>query len=238
MSQSHDRALIYGDPVNPALPPTGFTLNKSQAALVVVDPQNDFLSPDGVTWPLVGESITENHTVPHLLELFKAAKAANITVAVSPHYYYPTDHAWEFGGPLEKLMHQIGMFGRKGALTLEGFDGSGADFYAELKPLILDGKTVIASPHKVYGPETSDLILQLRKRGVSQIILAGMAANLCIESHLREFVEQGFEVAVVKDATAAPRAPEGDGYLAALINFRFIAHALWTTKQAISELTK
>lgn len=238
MSQSHDRALIYGDPVNPALPPTGFTLNKSQAALVVVDPQNDFLSPDGVTWPFVGESITENHTVPHLLELFKAAKAANITVAVSPHYYYPTDHAWEFGGPLEKLMHQIGMFGRKGALTLEGFDGSGADFYAELKPLILDGKTVIASPHKVYGPESSDLILQLRKRGVSQIILAGMAANLCIESHLREFVEQGFEVAVVKDATAAPRAPEGDGYLAALINFRFIAHALWTTKLAVSELTK
>jgi nicotinamidase-related amidase len=238
MSQSHDRALIYGDPVNPALPPTGFTLNKSQAALVVVDPQNDFLSPDGVTWPFVGESITENRTVPHLLELFKAAKAADITVAVSPHYYYPTDHAWEFGGPLEKLMHQIGMFGRKGALTLEGFDGSGADFYAELKPLILDGKTVIASPHKVYGPETSDLILQLRKRGVSQIILSGMAANLCIESHLREFVEQGFEVAVVKDATAAPRAPEGDGYLAALINFRFIAHALWTTKLAVSELTK
>ncbi len=157
-------------------------------------------------------------------------------MAISPHYYYPTDHAWAFGGPLEKLMHQIGMFGRTGSLTLEGFEGSGADFYADLKPFILDGKTIIASPHKVFGPESSDLILQLRKRGVSQIILAGMAANLCIESHLREFVEQGFEVAVVKDATAAPLTPEGDGYLAALINFRFIAHALWTTEKTVAEL--
>jgi nicotinamidase-related amidase len=229
---------LYADPINPGLPPTGFKLNKSQAALVVVDPQNDFLSPEGVTWPFVGDSITENGTVPHLFELFKAAKAADIVVAISPHYYYPADHAWKFAGPLEKLMHQIGMFDRKGALSLDGFEGSGADFYEELKPFILDSKTIIASPHKVYGPETSDLTLQLRKRGVSQIILAGMAANLCIESHLREFVEQGFEVAVVKDATAAPRAPEGDGYLAAIINFRFIAHALWTTDQAVSELTK
>ena len=81
------------------------------------------------------------------------------------------------------------------------------------------------------------IFLQLRKRGVSQIILAGMAANLCIEARLREFIEPGFEVAVVKDATAGPPAPEGDGYLAALINFRFLAHALWTTNQAMSELT-
>jgi nicotinamidase-related amidase len=238
MNQTNDRSSLYADPVNPALPATGFKLKKSEAALVVVDPQNDFLSPKGVTWPFVGECITENNTVPHLYELFQAAKAVGITVAVSPHYYYPADHDSQFGGPLEKLMHQIGMFGRKGALTLEGFEGSGADFYAELKPFILDGKTIVASPHKVYGPETNDLILQLRKRGVSQVILAGMAANLCIEGHLRELVEQGFEVVVVKDATAAPRAPEGDGYLAALINFRFIAHALWTTEKTLSELSK
>lgn len=238
MNPDKDRSTLYADPINPVLPSTGFALDKSKTALVVVDPQNDFLSPDGVTWPFVGESITENKTVSHLHELFKAAKTSGITVAISPHYYYPTDHAWDFGGPLEKLMHEIGMFSRRGSLTLDGFDGSGADFFAELKQFILDGKTIIASPHKIYGPETSDLILQLRKRGVSQIVLAGMAANLCIESHLREFVEQGFEVAVVKDATAGPRVPEGDGYLAALINFRFIAHALWTTEQAVSELAK
>ena len=60
----------------------------------------------------------------------------------------------------------------------------------------------MASPHKVYGPESNDLVLQLRKRGIDKVILAGMSANLCVEAHLRELTEQGFEVAVVKDATA------------------------------------
>ena len=49
-------------------------------------------------------------------------------------------------------------------------------------------------------------------------------------------LEQGFEVAVVKDATAAAQVPEGDGYQAALTNFRFLASALWTTEQAVEAM--
>jgi nicotinamidase-related amidase len=228
----------YADTAESALPQTGFMLDRSKSALVVIDPQNDFLSPTGVSWPVFGQSITENNTVQNVGRLFKTAKEAGITVAVSPHYYYPHDHEWHFGGPLEKVMHSLRMFDRKGPTTLEGFDRSGADFLEEYKPYILDGKTIIASPHKVYGPETNDLALQLRKKGVSQIILAGMAANLCIESHLRELIEQGFEVVVVRDATAGPRLPDGDGYLAALINYRYIANALWTTEQTVKELAR
>jgi nicotinamidase-related amidase len=227
----------YAEPENPVLPKSDMKLDLKRTALVVIDPQVDFLSPEGVTWPFFGESITENNTVDNLYQLFVSAKAANLLVAISPHYYYPVDHKWDFGGGLEKLMHNIGMFDRKGPYTLDGFENSGADFLPRLKPFILDGQTIIASPHKVYGPETNDLMLQLRKRGISQIILAGMAANLCVESHLREFLEQGFEVAVVKDATAGPRAPEGDGYLAALINYRFLANALWTTAQTVEKLS-
>jgi len=226
----------YEDPENPALPNPGLKLDLSRAALVVIDPQIDFLSTEGVTWPFVGDSVTENGVVGHLGQLFEAAKKAGITVAVSPHYYYPCDHEWEHGGPLEKMMHDIGMFDRASPLSLEGFDNSGADFMPQYKPFILDGKTIICSPHKVYGPQTNDLTLQLRKKGVSQVILAGMAANLCVESHLRDLVEQGFEVIVVRDATAGPRVPEGDGYLAALINYRFIANALWTTEEVIAQL--
>lgn len=226
------------DPIEPVLPVTSFQFDIARAALVVVDPQIDFLSRDGVSWPLFGASITENKTVSNIGQLFAAAKAAGIVVAVSPHYYYPCDHAWRFGGPLEKAMHNIKMFDRRGSLTLDAFEGSGADFLSDYKKYILDGKTIVASPHKVYGPETNDLALQLRKHGASQIILAGMAANLCIESHLRELIEQGFEVVVVRDATAGPRIPEGDGYLAAIINFRFLAHALWTTADAVEHLRR
>jgi nicotinamidase-related amidase len=215
-----------------ALPDPGMQVDKGRTALVVTDPQNDFLSPKGVTWGVVGKSVTANHTVENIETLLKSAKANGIPVFISPHYYYPHDHGWQFEGALEKLMHNIGMFDRKDALSVEGFEDSGADWLDRYKPYIEDGKTIVTSPHKVYGPETNDLVLQLRKRGIDKVILAGMSANLCTESHMRELLEQGFEVAVVKDATAAAQVDEGDGYAAALVNFRFIANTVWTTKEA------
>jgi len=229
-------ANLYADPENSVLPPSNMKLDLSRAALVVTDPQVDFLSPEGVTWGVVGASVTEHNTVENIETLFKAAKAADITVAVSPHYYYPTDHGWKFEGALEKLMHKIGMFDRPGPLNLDGFEGSGADWMPQYKKYINDGKTIVTSPHKVYGNDTNDLSLQLRKQGVDQVILSGMSANLCTESHMRELIEQGFEVAVVKDATAAAIIPDGDGYLAALTNFRFIANAVWSTEEAVAQI--
>ena len=214
-----------------------FDINASDTALVITDPQNDFLSPDGVTWAMVGKSVTENNTVENIGALFEAAKRAELEVFISPHYYYPADHGWKFEGTLEKAMHDINMFDRPDPLSLDGFEGSGADWLERYKPYIQDGKTVVVSPHKVYGPETNDLALQLRKRGIDKVILGGMSANLCTESHLRELLEQGFEVAVVRDATAAAVTPElGDGYAAALTNFGFMANAVVTTEEAVAAI--
>ncbi len=64
-----------------------------------------------------------------------------------------------------------------------------------------------------------------------------MLANLCVEAHLRDLLEQGFEVVVIKDATAAPRHPElGDGYKAALINFGYIANAVLSTDEIVAAM--
>ena len=218
------------------LPDPGMEIVDGRTAILITDPQNDFLSPEGVTWGVVGNSVTENDTVEHIEALMKAAKDNDLPLFISPHYYYPTDHGWHFEGALETLMHKIGMFDRKGPLTTEGFEGSGADWLERYKPLIEDGKTIVTSPHKVYGPETNDLVLQLRKRGIDKVILGGMSANLCTESHMRELMEQGFEVAVVSDATAAAQVAEGDGYQAALVNFRYIASTVWTTEQAVQNI--
>lgn len=215
------------------LPDPGMQIDPGNTALVVTDPQNDFLSPKGVTWGVVGKNVEANNTVENIDALFAAAKERGLEVFVSPHYYYPHDHGWKFEGALEALMHKIGMFDRPSPLSVEGFEGSGADWLARYKPYIEDGKTIVSSPHKVYGPETNDLVLQLRKRGIGRVILAGMSANLCTESHMRELMEQGFEVAVVADATAAAQVEEGDGYQAAVINYRFIASTVWTTDEAV-----
>jgi len=228
----------YAEPEEPGLPPSNMELDLPRTAIVITDPQIDFLSQDGVTWELVGNSVTANKTVEHIEQLLKAAKANEIAVFISPHYYYPTDHGWKFEGALEKVMHAINMFDRVSAYSMDGFEGSGADFMPQYKKYLFDGKTIIASPHKVYGPEQNDLVLQLRKQHIDQVLLAGMSANLCVQAHMHELLEQGFEVAVIKDATAAAQIPEGDGYLAALINFRFMANAVWTTDEAVARLSK
>jgi len=230
-------AIGFVSTATAALPDPGVVIVPGRTALLITDPQNDFLSPKGVTWGVVGESVTKNNTVENINSLFEAAKANDMPVFISPHYYFPTDHGWQFEGALEALMHAIGMFDRKGALTTEGFEGSGADWLEQYKKYINDGETVVSNPHKVYGPETNDLVLQLRKRGIDKVILGGMSANLCTESHMRELIEQGFEVAVVSDATAAAIVEEGNGYEAALVNFRFIANTVWTTEQAVEKIS-
>jgi nicotinamidase-related amidase len=213
-------------------------INKRDTAVVFIDPQNDVLSEKGLAWASVGESVTENNTVENMERIFRAAKEKEYEVFISPHYFFPTDRGWKFNGPLEADEAANQLFARSGRLSLDGFTGSGADWLERFKPYINDGKTVVVSPHRVFGPQTNDLVLQLRKRRIGKVILGGMLANMCVESHLRELLEQGFEVTVVKDATAGPRHPEwGYGYTAALINFAFLAHGVLSTDETLKAMS-
>ena len=236
LAATDEARAYYADPENPGLPQIDMTIEPRRTALVVTDPQIDFLSEDGVTWGVVGESVTEQGTVDNIERLFIAAKAVRMPVFISPHYYYPHDHKWEFEGTLEATMHSIGMFDRLGPLNLDNFEGSGADWMPQYKKYIEDGETIICSPHKVYSPAQNDLNLQLRKRKIDKVILAGMSANLCTQAHLYELLELGYEVAVVRDATAGAKVPEGDGYLAAIINFRMVANGVWWTDDAVERI--
>ncbi len=230
MTQRHAEQLITGSR-------RAMTFNKSDTAIVIIDPQNDVLSEKGVSWGMVGESVKENNTIENIERLFKAAKELDFALFISPHYLYPHDQAWKFGGAVEQMMLDDKEFFRPDPLSINGFSGSGADWLERYKPYIEDGKTVVVSPHKVWGPQTNDLVLQLRKRHIAKVILAGMLANLCVESHLRELLEQGFEIAVVKDATAGPRHPElGDGYKAAIVNYGFLANAVLSTDDTVKAM--
>jgi nicotinamidase-related amidase len=74
----------YADPADPALPKSDITLDLQRTALVVIDPQIDFMSPEGRSWGVVGDSVTEQNLVPNLVRLFGAAQRAGVTVAISP----------------------------------------------------------------------------------------------------------------------------------------------------------
>src|SRR5262249_11243285 len=148
-----------------ALPTPGLVIEQPRTALVITDLQNDFLSPGGAAWGLVKDSLAANNTVENIEALLRAARDGGYPVFLSPHYYYPSDGRWVApGGALEVLMSQLGVFARKGPLTLDGFAGSGADWPERFKPYLQACDTVGASPHKVYGTSSNDLVLQLRKR--------------------------------------------------------------------------
>jgi len=212
-------------------------VDTTRTALVLTDMQNDFLSPHGAAYGLLADSLAANHTAENLEKLLAAAQQCTLPVFISPHYYYPHDDTWVVPtGPLEALAHRIGLVRRVGPLSLEHFEHSGADFPQRYKPYINDGKTIVTSPHKAYSAATNDLLLQLHRHRIEKVILAGPVGNLCVEAHMRNFIEHGFEMAMVRDATAGTKNEEGDGYQAALVNWRFMAQALWTTAETVAAM--
>ena len=199
------------------------TLDLKKTALLIIDPQNDFLSEGGVVWDLVGKGVKETKVVEHLIELRKMAKEVGIPVFYSPHYYTEAEFKnWKHLNPIDKLMFERKMF-------LKGTWG--AEFHPDLQP---DENTKVLSPHKALSNFWSgDIRIQFRQHDIQNVILAGMSANLCVESHLRDAIEHGFEVIVVKDATTGPGP---DATQAAYTNYGFIASEVTTTEEIIKRL--
>ncbi len=209
------------------------TLDKTRTAVLITDPQNDFLREDGKLYPLLADNLKQLGTIENIEKLMKSAKKSGVALAVDPLVYTALDGNWANAGALQRQLLDLKALHRTSLNDPKGFEGSGADFYGRYKPYIYDGKTIVVAPHKMYGPESNDLIYQLRSRNIDTVILAGMVANLCVDSHLRALMENGFRVYVVKDAVAAPG---DDAYQAALVNYGMIANGVWTTDEALKAL--
>jgi len=198
-------------------------IDLSTTALFVTDPQNDFLSEKSPAWGLVGPTVTKHKVVEKEKRLKALAMEIGIPVFYSTHMYTPQDFEnWKSLNGIDKIMYENKMFAQ----------GTwGHDYHPELKP---DSNTVVMNPHKgLSNFWTGDAVIQLRQYGIETIILYGMSANLCVESHARDAIENGFDLIIVADATAA--AGEA-AYEAALTNFEFLAHEVVTTEQIIKRL--
>ena len=215
----------------PALP----QFDTAHTAIVITDPQNDFLAEDGMLYGLLAENLETLGTIGNIETLMKTAKATGVALAVDPLVYSAQDADWSRAGALQRQLLDMHALQRVSMSDPQGFEGSGADFYGPYKTYIHDGETIVAAPHKMYGPESNDLVYQLRARGIDTVILGGMVANLCVDSHMRSLMENGFMVYVVKDAVGAPGA---EAYQAALVNYGMIANGVLTTEEAVAALTQ
>ncbi len=211
------------------------TLEKARTAVLITDPQNDFLRKDGKLYKLLADNLKQLDTIDNIERLMKTSKKQGFPLAVDPLVYTTLDTNWGNAGALQRQLLDMQALHRTSLGDPKGFEGSGADFYDRYKPYINDGKTIVVAPHKMYGPESNDLIYQLRSRNIDTVLLGGMVANLCVDSHMRALMENGFKVYVVKDAVAAPG---DDAYQAALVNYGMIANGVLTTKDAIKALSQ
>jgi len=205
------------------MPKETVELDLATTAMFVTDPQNDFLSEGSPAWALVGPGVIKNEVVQKEVALKAMAKEVGIPVFYSTHMYTEQDYKrWTSLNGIDKIMFDLKMFA----------DGTwGHEIHPELKP---DDNTIMMNPHKGLSNFWSgDAAIQLRQNGVETIILYGMSANMCVESHARDAIENGFDVIIIADATTA--AGEA-AYEAALTNFEFLAHEVVTTNQIMERL--
>jgi ureidoacrylate peracid hydrolase len=167
---------------------------RSRTGLIVIDPYNDFISEGGKVWDRLKGVAEANGCVEHMNQVLQAARDAAIQVFYALHHRYrPGDYEnWTYIAPIQKAA-----WSRK---TFE--DGSwGGQLRSEFEPRKGD---IVAQEHWCSsGFANTDLDLLLKRQGVQQLIMIGLIAHTCLEATVRFGAELGYEVTVVKDATAS-----------------------------------
>ena len=162
-------------------------------ALLVIDPYNDFISEGGKIWNRIRAVAEANDCVPHMLQVLNAARRAKLRVFYALHRQYrPGDYeTWRYIAPIQKAAWMSKSFehGTWGGELRPGF---------EPKP----GEIVATEHWCSSGFANTDLDLQLKKHSIQQLIVIGLIAHTCVEATVRFAAELGYEVTVVRDATA------------------------------------
>ncbi len=200
--------------------------NNEITALVVIDPYNDFISEGGKVWDRLKDVAQANQCVPHMSQILNTARAAEIRVFYALHRQYrPGDYeTWKYVAPIQKAA-----WNRK---TFE--HGTwGGEIRSELRPM--PGDIVAAEHWCSSGFANTDLDLQLKKHGIHQLIVMGLIAHTCVEATVRFAAELGYDVTMVKDATADYSNLEMDAALK--VNIPNYASAVVTTEEVVAAIS-
>jgi ureidoacrylate peracid hydrolase len=157
-----------------------------------------------------------------MLQILNAARQAKLRVFYVPHRRYrPGDYeTWRYVAPIQKAAWMRRTF---------EYGTWGGEFRAEFEPK--PGEIVVTEHWCSSGFANTDLDLQLKKHGIHQLIVIGLIAHTCIEATVRFAVELGYEVTVVKDATADYSNKEMQAALD--INIPNYASAIVTTNEIV-----
>jgi ureidoacrylate peracid hydrolase len=201
-------------------------LQKEIAALLVIDPYNDFISEGGKLWPRIKNVAEANHCVPHMSQVVSAARKAGIRIFYAMHHRYrPGDYeTWKYIAPIQKAAWNRKVF-EEGTW--------GGETRSEFKP---EPGDVVAQEHWCSsGFANTDLDLLLKKHGIHTLIVIGLVAHTCVDATVRFAAELGYEVTLVKDATAD--YSDQHMHAALVTNLPNDANAILTTDEVFQALS-
>jgi ureidoacrylate peracid hydrolase len=194
-------------------------------AVLVIDPYNDFISEGGKVWPRIREIAEANQCVQHMLEVVLAGRKAGLRVFYALHRRYrPGDYEnWRSIAPVQRS-----------AWSSKAFEHGtwGGEIRSEFEPQ--PGDIVAAEHWCSSGFANTDLDLLLKRHGIHRLIVIGMIAHTCVEATVRFAVELGYEVTMVRDATADYSDEHMHAALA--VNIPSYASAIVTAHEVVESL--
>jgi ureidoacrylate peracid hydrolase len=200
--------------------------DKDATGLLVIDPYNDFISEGGKIWDRIRGVAEANDCVSHMAQVLNAARKAKLRVFYAPHHRYrPGDYeTWKYIAPIQKAAWQRKSF---------EYGTWGGEFRAEFTPA--PGEIVAQEHWCSSGFANTDLDLQLKRHGIHQLIVVGLIAHTCVEATVRFAVELGYDVTMVRDATADY---SDDAMHAALdVNIPNYASAVVSTNEILGQIS-
>ncbi len=202
------------------------TYDKQLTALLVIDPYNDFISEGGKVWNRLKAVAEANGCVPHMLQVLNAARKAGLRVFYAPHRRYrPGDYeTWKYIAPIQKRAWSTKVF---------EYGTWGGEFRSEFAPQ--PGEIVAQEHWCSSGFANTDLDLQLKRHGIHQLIVIGLIAHTCVEATVRFAAELGYDVTVVKDATAS--YSDDEMHAALDVNLPNYASAIVTANEVVDVIS-
>jgi nicotinamidase-related amidase len=196
-----------------------------QTALLVIDPYNDFISEGGKVWSRIRAVAEANECVPHMVQILNAARKAKLPVFYAMHRRYrPGDYeTWNYVAPVQRAAWRSKAF---------EYGTWGGEFHPEFTPQ--PGETLAQEHWCSSGFANTDLDLQLKRHGIQKLIVIGLIAHTCLEATVRFAAELGYDVTVVRDATAD--YSDKEMHAALDINLPSYASAIVTTSELVSTL--
>ena len=204
---------------------TKLKIEQDITGLLLVDPYNDFISEGGKVWDRIKGVAEANQCIPHMLQVLEAARKTDVRVFYALHRRYrPGDYeTWKHIAPIQKAAWSSRAF---------GYGTWGGEIRSEFQPQAGD---IVSLEHwGSSGFANTDLDLQLKRHGIHKLIVMGLIAHTCVKATVRYAVELGYDVTVVKDATAS--YSDREMHAALEVNIPNYASAIVTADEVVEAI--